>query len=212
MLWLSVSHSMERSITNRGQPVTRNSKRFVPLLAAMAALGGGGAQAALIQTTQIVASQSLGQYIYFSIDQVHDGNLGDAPPYNGYASGFGIVSGRITLTLDKAYDLDSFLLWNDVNVSDEGVRSFRLSFEDAVGNALGTTGVYSAVSQFAAQSYSFATVAGVKKVYLDVLNSNLQIEIRELAFNGTPAIPEPGTWAMLLSGLGAVGWMARRRR
>lgn len=29
---------------------------------------------------------------------------------------------------------------------------------------------------------------------------------------GTPPIPEPGTYAMLLAGLGVVGWMARRRR
>jgi len=47
-----------------------------------------------------------------------------------------------------------------------------------------------------------------------VVTSNLQIEIREVAFNGVPtvsAVPEPGTYALMLAGLGLVGFMARRR-
>jgi hypothetical protein len=37
-----------------------------------------------------------------------------------------------------------------------------------------------------------------------------------IAFHGDSIVfapvPEPETWAMLLAGLGLVGWMARRRR
>jgi hypothetical protein len=49
-----------------------------------------------------------------------------------------------------------------------------------------------------------------------------QGDIRALSFKGvgvvaddfsfSAPIPEPGTWAMLLSGLGVVGWLGRRRR
>ncbi len=51
-------------------------------------------------------------------------------------------------------------------------------------------------------------VSGVKTVHLDVLTSSLQIEIRELAFNGTTAaVPEPAGWALGLLGAAAlVGW------
>jgi hypothetical protein len=33
----------------------------------------------------------------------------------------------------------------------------------------------------------------------------------EVAFGG-PAVPEPGTWAMMIAGFGLVGWAARNRR
>ena len=32
-----------------------------------------------------------------------------------------------------------------------------------------------------------------------------------LSFDGTPAVPEPATWAMMLLGFGAVGFGMRRR-
>jgi MYXO-CTERM domain-containing protein len=182
------------------------------LVLAALLVAAGAARADTIATTQITPSTTMGQYAYFSLDQINDGIVSDAYPYNGYASGFGVVSGRITLILDQAYDLSSFVLWNDVNVLNEGVRSFKLVFEDASGGVLGSTGTYTAVSQFAPQTYSFASVvSGVKTVHLDVLTSILQIEIRELAFNGTvTAVPEPATWALGLLGAAALaGWRRR---
>lgn len=172
----------------------------VPGLAAAQTVGAG----------QITPSTTLGQYLGFAIGQMADGITADSP-FNGYASGFGVTSGRITLALDQAYDLSSFVLWNDINVLNEGVRSFRLTFEDAAGASLGSTGVLNAVSLLAPQTYTFAaTVQGVKTVQMDVLTSNLQIEIREVAFNGVvSSVPEPGPAALLACGLAA---LALRRR
>lgn len=183
-----------------------------------ALLAAGGAHAADIRTTQITPSTTLPFFTFssqqFTIDQIADGITGDSP-FNGFAAN-GIGAGRITLTLDAAYDLDSFTLWNDINVSNEGVRSFTLSFEGLSGNALGSTGALSAVSQFAPQLYSFAgTVSGVKTVQIDVLASSLQIEIREVAFNGVAtvtAVPEPGTVATMLAGLCTMALLFRRKR
>lgn len=180
--------------------------------AAALLMAGAAVQAAPIATTQITPSTSLGQYLYFSIDQMVDGNATESP-LNGYASGFYVTTGRITLTLDQAYDLDSFSLWNDINILNEGVRTFKLTFEDVSGATLGSTGTLSAVSQYNAQVYTFAsTMAGVKRVQMDVLSSNLQIEIREVAFNGSvAAVPEPGTVATMLAGLALVAGLSRRR-
>lgn len=177
-------------------------------------LASAAAHADMIGGGQITASTALGQYLYFSIDQMTDGITADSP-FNGYASGFGVVSGRITLTLNQSYNLSSFVLWNDVNVLNEGVRSFTLKFEDASGASLGGTGTLTAVSQFAPQTYSFAsTVNGAKTVHMDVLTSSLQIEIREVAFNGTvSAVPEPANAVLLVAGLaGLAGLGALRRR
>ena len=193
--------------------MTTHPSRIGLALAALLLASGGAARADSIGTTAITPSTSLPFFsccgYQFTLDQINDGITADFP-FNGFAAN-GITAGRITFGLDQAYDLDSFTLWNDINVLNEGVRSFTLSFEDAAGNLLGTTGTLSAVSQFAPQVYTFAnTVMGVKTVQLDVLTSSWQIEIREVEFNGVAAVPEPGTWATLIAGLAALGWMRRR--
>jgi len=191
---------------------------YVPTLAKFLATAAAVACAAATHATEIhtvafVASTDLQPFVYgktFVIGEINDGNVSDAPPYNGFAAN-GIPTGRITFTFAQTWDLTTLTIWNDINVWNEGVRSFKLSFEDAAGAALGTTATYSAVSQYAPQSYSFATVAGVKRVHMDVLSSNTQIELREVTFNGTAAaVPEPGAWALM--GLGLVGVAAAVRR
>jgi hypothetical protein len=192
-----------------------SSTRPLRLAAAACAFSAwaSAALAAPVGHGQITASTSLGQFFGFSIDQMVDGITADSP-FNGYASGPATPVGRITLTLDADYDLDSFSLWNDINIFNEGVRSFRLTFEDAAGATLGSTGVFSAVSQFAAQVYGFASVANVRRVQLDVLTSNLQIEIREVAFNGTRStpggsVPEPASLLLAGVALAAAGGASR---
>ena len=183
----------------------RGASLAAVLLAAAAAHG------ATIATSQITPSTALGQYDYFSIDQIADGITSDVSPFNGYASGIGVTSGLITLTLDHAYDLNSFVLWNDINIVNEGVRTFKLEFFDVGGFSLGSTGTLAAVSAYGPQTYNFAsTIGGVKTVHLDVLTSSIQIEIREVEF--TSSVPEPATFATLLAGLGGLVLLTRARR
>jgi hypothetical protein len=154
------------------------------------------ANADVIDTTSITASTSLIEMPSiasgtWSVDELTDGVISDAYPYFGFVSG--VTSGVVHLALDNIYDLDSFSIWNDVNVLAEGVRDFRLDFLDAANTVVASYSG-SAISQFNEQIFSFATVSGVQSVDLVVLTAAHQIEIREVAFNGNAtAVPEPAT-------------------
>lgn len=180
-------------------------------------LSVGAAQASLIEKSQIIPSTSLLPFSYvktFVIGEINDGIVSDAAPFNGFAANY-TLSGRITLGLDAVYDIDSFLLHNDINIQAQGVRSFTLTFQDAQGKDILKTDTLLASSRFEPFEYSFGgTVKGVKTVQLDVLTSEFQIEIREVQFNGLPVaapVPEPGTSALMSAGLVALGSRLRRR-
>lgn len=141
---------------------------------------------------------------------------GDTSNLNGWAGDEGVV-GIIRLDLLGNYDLTSFSLWNDINVVREGVGDFQLHFYGPSDNLIQSSVVYTApIAQFAAGVYTFASVANVSRVDLEVLTlltggACCRIEIREVAFEGeVAAVPEPSTWALM--GLGIAGLAARRRR
>lgn len=80
---------------------------------------------------------------------------------------------------------------------------FDAGFVPVVGRALS---LFDFDSFDGALDASRITVAGYRSDWLDT---------SRLALDGTitvTAVPEPGTWAMLLGGLAGVGWMARRRK
>ena len=119
----------------------------------------------------------------WSITQINDGTTEDLSPYNGFVSSH--TEGSITLELVDEYDLTTFLLWNDVNVSKEGVRQFRLEFYDKSDTIISESQIYTANSQINANEFVFDNIVkGVKKVNLIILTASHQIEIRELEFIG----------------------------
>ncbi len=137
---------------------------------------------------------------------------GDTSNFNGWAGADGVV-GIIRLDLlGGSYELDSFSLWNDLNVVHEGVGDFQLHFYNAAGQFISSSAVYTApIGQVGPGVYSFAPVPNVGIVELEVLTlltggSCCRIEIREVAFT---AVPEAS--ASLLVALGAAALAGRRR-
>lgn len=194
-----------------------NKPRATLALLLSAAAAAAPVHAALLQgPAYITATTAMAPCGFFcggfglNINEIADGS--DAN-FNGWAGQTGLL-GTIKLDLLGTFDLTSFSLWNDVNVSAEGVRTFQLHFFDASDQLLSSTTTLSAISQFPAQVYNLGTVSGVSRVDLQVLSASGRIEIREVAFNGettgVQGVPEPTSLA--LAGLGLALAAVRRRR
>ena len=182
-------------------------------------LNVGAAHAASISGTDIIPSTTLPTLtvgdLTFPIDQIADGITSDAFPFNGFASS--AATGTITLDLVGEFNLNSFILWNDINVFAEGIQDFRLDFFNSADGLIPvgfSTNFVAPSGQSEAEEYVFnETVSGVSRVDLVVLSSipggfAERIEIREVAFTGTP-VPEPLTILGSATALGIGGLLKR---
>jgi len=137
----------------------------------------------IIKTNMIKPMTTLAIDESFPLTQIVDGISSDIDPFNGFISP-NTKTGTITFIFENEFDIDSFFIWNDINVKDEGVRSFKLVFFDINNSILFETKSYNVESKEDAQIFNFNTVKGVQSVNLVVENSLLQIEIREIEFRG----------------------------
>lgn len=148
------------------------------------------------------------------IAEISDGIIVDGAPFNGFAGLTGAL-GTISLDLNGTFDISGFSLWNDINIVNEGVRSFRLDFYNAANASVGSSAVLSAVSKFASNDYTFASpFTRVSRVDMVILGISGRVEIREVGFNGAPSapVPEPGAPVLFGIGLTTVAMLARQRR
>jgi hypothetical protein len=167
------------------------------------------AQAVTIGGSQITPSTTLPSVTIpginsFTIDKIADGITSDAFPFNGFAST--ASTGTISLGFANDFDLRSFLLWNDINVGQEGIKDFRLDFFNSTNAQISpgfSTTFVAPLGQLAPAEYVFnQVIPGVRRVDLVVLSSQPftinRIEIREVAFTtgsiaSTTSVPEPFT-------------------
>ena len=194
------------------------------------ALNAGAAQAfSLISESQIIPSTNLPSLGSFPINQIADGITRDGlfptfpGPFNGFASP--AATGTITLDLVGEFNLSSFILWNDINVFQEGIKDFRLNFFTSSNSLIPinfSTNFTAPITQVEAEEYVFGEVVpGVSRVDLVVLSSQEsslgginRIEIREVAFTGVPvaSVPEPLTVFGSILGLGILGAVKQKRK
>ncbi len=147
-----------------------------------AAFIGGSA----ITPSTTLAPVTINGFTYI-INQIADGialNADAPPPYNGFTTN--AATGTIRLDFVGTYNLTGFVLANDVNVSAEGINTFRLDFFNASG-LITSSGILMAPpqGQIAPATYPFSMISGVSRVDLVVLSSRARIEIREVGFIGT---------------------------
>lgn len=147
----------------------------------------------------------------FPVSMINDGITGTASSLNGFASD---TLGVISLSFNQAYDLRSFILWNDIVVNNEGIDDFVLRFYDSSDDLISTpasTGYVGPVGQVAPEEYIFSSsVQGVRRVELQVLSgqfSPTRSEIREVDFG---VVPEPSS--ALLFVLSISGFVFVRRK
>lgn len=202
------------------------NKVIISVIGIVIALNAGQAYTySIIKGSQINPSTNLRPISNSTIDQIADEITIDRLPFNGFISY--ASSGTISLDLDGQYDLNSFIIWNDVNVFQEGIKDFRLDFFNDSNGLISSSPTFVApFRQRNSQEYVFNDlISGVSKVDLVVLNSNPsaigphyhRIEVREVAFTGSPTVtvktPEPTAAAgLLLLGTIGAGSMLKRQR
>jgi PEP-CTERM motif len=218
---------------------TGNGKLLSPFDAASGFSGGGigsetngsrlqsttfaaGAGEALEFKFNYVSSDGTTGYIEYAWALVRDASdlsveallfTGRTHPTLPAVPGFGLPAPSAGVVLNNG---------NPVNIVDDApnwspLGSYSGACFGGVGNGCGYTG-------WVNSNYTFAA-AGSYLLEFGVVNWGDQIYHAGLAFDGItvagkpiddvttpPPIPEPSTYALMLAGLAAVGWMARRRR
>lgn len=122
----------------------------------------------------------------------------------------------LVLKFDQAYKLSSAVVtldWNDV-------YRFQVSTDNVTYKTLFTTsglwdqpdGADVTAGQVTMPVSFAATATAYSYLRITAIAGDGFASVGEVSLNGTPAVPEPATLAMMLAGMGVVGLRMRQRR
>lgn len=124
---------------------------------------------------------------------------------SGLAEGNGYAWWQVAL--DQDYTIDSITIWNRTDCCTARLSEFTVSvFDDA---SLVWSGSYSAADG-PLPSTSFTGIAAMGDTVFIQLDRQDYLHMAEVQVYAN-AVPEPGTYALMLAGLGLVGAFVRRR-
>jgi len=203
-------------------------------LGGLLALTAAPAAAAVITPVGVTATSTLNTGFYSPDNLINSSGLSGRLHDNFFgamwASELGVNQAQLTFDLGGIFSLSGASIWN-YNFGNpaefqstilRGVQDFRiltsldgLTFSEVFTGtlALGTG------QPLGAQNFAFTDDA--RFVQIDILSNygrgtyaerDWNSGLSEVRFLSTSAVPEPGTWAMMLIGFGAIGFSMRRRR
>jgi MYXO-CTERM domain-containing protein len=139
--------------------------------------------------------------------------LGSGAGYGSlsFALGHGAfnVKGYIELTPDAGWDV----VLNNVDIAGWSAGSYadsRIRVEDSAGTVYFDSGVFTFPASTTFTGYLGAPIRSSLPLRLYVEDFG-DLGIDNLQFSQVASIPEPGTWALWLAGVGVLGTLARRR-
>lgn len=153
---------------------------------------------------------------YYDNNQL-SGDIGDAPTANAQtAIGYLLAGSANDSTSDyhPAYTLDVSTIIDKIEKLNDPTASFSL-MNDTTMSGLTVLGVHwgnngDSTGRSVTAFYLF-NLTGSSDI-INLGNGGKGASNAQLYSTGTPAVPEPATWAMMLLGFGGIGMTMRRRR
>ena len=202
-------------------------------LIAAAALAAPATAATLIAPVGVTASDTFPLFGQYKAENLIDGSgltggLHDADYANMWMTDLGVSTATLTFDLGQAYKLSGADIWNYnfgveefASTLDRASKAFRISIStDGLTYTQVLAGQLSRGTgqALAAESFGLGGTARYVQIALDGNHQKYPetygyapIGLSEVRFTGS-AVPEPSTWAMMITGFGLAGAALRSAR